>query len=197
MAVREYIRITQEALKIDIGYPAAYDETWQWLRKNEQEIADQKDGLSLKGQGFFSGFFGGFMMKFAQASISTHEKYLSEKTKAQTIHLFLKNFATSRGFISLKTSTNTPLDWVLSGRDYARVNLAAALVGFAMHPVNQVLQEYPAMDSLRNQFEELAGQKGAEKIQMLARVGRARTDYHSPRRNGEDLLIDDIRSAPY
>ena len=77
-AVREYIRITQEALKIDIGYPAAYDETWQWLRKNDQEIADQKDGLSLRGQGFFSGFFGGFMMKFAQASISTHENYFQK-----------------------------------------------------------------------------------------------------------------------
>ena len=188
-AVKEYIRITQEAVRIDLGYPAAYEETWQWLRKNDQEVADHKDGLSLRGQGFFSGLFGGMMMKFAQASISTHEKYLSEKTKAQTINLFIKNFATSRGFIYLKTSANTQLDWVLSGRDYARVNLAAARLNLAIHPVNQVLQEYPEMDSLRHQFEVLTGQQGTEKIQMLARVGRARTDYHSPRRNVEDILM--------
>jgi len=189
--VRKYIRITQEAVKTDIYNPAAYEETWQWLRKNDEETKEYRDGLSLRGQGFFSGLFGGVMRKFAEASISTHEKYLSEKTRAKTVDLFRKTIATARGFLYQKTMTNTPLDWVKSGRDYTRLNLAATRIGLAMHPLNQVLQEYPAMDTLRHEFEALAGQKDGEKVQMLVRVGRALPGFHSPRRDVESFLVED------
>jgi hypothetical protein len=189
--VRRYIRITEEAVKTDIYYPAAYEETWQWLRKNEEETKEYRDGLSLRGQGFFSGLFGGVIMKFAESSISTHEKYLSEKTRAKTVDMFRKTIATARGFLFQKTRTNTPLDWVKSGRDYARLNLAATRTGLAMHPLNQVLQEYPAMDMLRREFETVAGQNEGEKVQMLVRVGRALPGYHSPRRAIESFLMED------
>jgi hypothetical protein len=189
--IRNYIRITQEAVNTDIRYPEAYEETWQWLRKNDRELRAHKDGLSIRGQGFFTGLFGGVMMKFAEASISTHEKYLSPATKARTIEMFWKNIATARGFLYQKTMTNTPLDWVKSGRDYTRLNLAATRTGLAMHPLNQVLQEYPAMTTLRREFESLAGQEEGEKIQMLVRVGRAPPGFHSPRRDVESFLMAD------
>jgi hypothetical protein len=189
-AVREYIRIAREAGRIDISYDAAYEETWQWLRKNDREVAELKDGLSIRAQGFFSGVFGGVMLKIAETGISTHERYLSGSTRKQTIELFGKNIGTARGILFQVTATNTPSDWVLAGRDYARINLAATTMGLAIHPLNQVLQEYPAMDALRREFEVLAGQQDGKKVQMLVRVGRAGPGFHSPRRPVESILME-------
>jgi hypothetical protein len=42
------------------------------------------------------------------------------------------------------------MDWVLSGRDYVRYNITIAKMGLVTHPYNQVIQEYPDMDNLRN-----------------------------------------------
>jgi hypothetical protein len=60
-----------------------------------------------------------------------------------------------------------------------------------MHPLNQVLQEYPAMDRLRHEFELLAGQGEGEKVQMLVRLGRALPGFRSPRRDVDSFLVED------
>ncbi|MGZ7190381.1 MAG: Acg family FMN-binding oxidoreductase [Halobacteriota archaeon] len=181
--IKRYTDIAREAFRIDLDFDDAYEETWDWLRKNNREIDEYKDGLSLPGLGY-----GGLFLKLAERSVSTHEKYLSERTRKQTTNTLIKNMV-PKGLLFIKTSSDTPIDWVTSGRDYARLNLAANQIGLVMHPLSQVLQEYPAMDSLRAEFEELAGQQGSEKIQMFVRVGRAEQSFRAPRRNVESMLI--------
>jgi hypothetical protein len=88
-----------------------------------------------------------------------------------------------------KTSSNNMLDWVLSGRDYVRYNIAIAKIGLVTHPYNQVIQEYPEMDKLQKEFNDLTKIKGDEKIQMIVRIGRAKSSYKSWRKNVEDYLI--------
>jgi hypothetical protein len=47
----------------------------------------------------------------------------------------------------------------LSGRDYARFNIAIAKMGIVTHPYNQVIQEYPEMEPLQKKYKALAAIK--------------------------------------
>ena len=80
-------------------------------------------------------------------------------------------------------------DWIKTGVDYVRFQLAADELGFVIHPVSQVLQEYPEMDDLRIRFNELVGVSEPAKIQMGVRIGRGEKLYYSYRRDPENLLI--------
>ncbi len=60
-----------------------------------------------------------------------------------------KGIKSSKGIILFKTITNTKLDWIKSGRDYARFNIAIAKLGIVTHPYNQVIQEYTEMEELQ------------------------------------------------
>jgi hypothetical protein len=67
--------------------------------------------------------------------------------------------------------------------------LAASKLGYVIHPMSQILQEYPEMDTLRTNFEKEQTVKNPEKIQMLARIGRSDYNYFTPRRNLRFFLI--------
>jgi hypothetical protein len=45
-----------------------------------------------------------------------------------------KGIYLSKGIIMFKTDHNTMLDWILSGRDNARYNVAIAKLGIVTHP---------------------------------------------------------------
>jgi hypothetical protein len=60
------------------------------------------------------------------------------------------------------------------------VQLAADEIGLRYQPVSQVLQEYPQMDELRREVEELMGVAEPAKLQMLVRVGRTAQPGLSP-----------------
>ena len=51
------------------------------------------------------------------------------------------------------------------------------------HPFSQILQEYPEMKELQEEFNKLAEIRGEEKIQMAVRVGKADPAYYPYRRS--------------
>jgi len=89
----------------------------------------------------------------------------------------------SKGVVTLKTSTNNMLDWIKCGEDYARFQLSAFANGFSVSPLSQVLQEYSSMKTLYNEFNEKMNVKEQEKIQMAVRIGRAKEVEYSFRRD--------------
>ena len=90
----------------------------------------------------------------------------------------------------LKTATNQQVDWLDTGRAYARIHLGLTQLGLTCHPYNQVLQEFPEMTALQREFDELVAVREPQKIQMAVRVGRARQAYVAPRRDPGDFIVD-------
>jgi hypothetical protein len=78
------------------------------------------------------------------------------------------------------TPGDTRLDQLAAGRAYVRVNLRATLLGLAMHPASQSLQEFPEMRGPFSRAHQLLA-PGGGRVQMLARVGYGPQVPPSPR----------------
>ena len=95
----------------------------------------------------------------------------------------------TRAIVHFVTSTNTLRDWIYCGIDYARFQLAATSSGWYIHPMSQVLQEYPEMDALRVRYDGMCGIASPAKMQMVVRIGKGDVPFESYRRDVKGLLI--------
>ena len=69
------------------------------------------------------------------------------------------------------TPGNSRLDQLEAGRRHVRANLRATMLGVAMHPLSQSLQEYTEVAGLFKRVHETLGAKAGERVQMLVRIG--------------------------
>jgi len=184
--MKPYLDIFSKAMEIETRTNATNEETRKMFRFNETERSTKKDGISIPQMGFTP-----FIEKMAEKSLKNGDSitWHSEKNIIATMKGINKGIYSSKGIIMFKTSTNTPLDWVLAGRDFARFNVAIAKMGIVTHPYNQVIQEYKEMDGLQKEFTTLTAINLPGKIQMIVRVGRAESTYKSWRKMPEDYLI--------
>ncbi len=175
-----------EAFALEINLTRTNEESRIWFRTTDSEIYKTKDGISLRGNGM-SGLSYFFISKFF---VSTKpEDWHSDFTKNAAIDSFRKQVNSAKAFGYIKTPKNSPRDWVNAGESYARVNLLLNEKGYAIHPLSQILQEYPEMDALRLKLEKLLEIPSSEKIQMLFRIGRSDYHFQSPRRDISNLEI--------
>jgi nitroreductase len=169
--------IAARAMAIEVNDHDLFDETRQWFRFSDREIAQKGDGLHLDTSGL-SG------LSLALARWFTRPRNWD---KSYNRGPYLKGFADSvkstRAMLTLTTPANTMHEWITTGRAYMRAQLAADRLGFRFQPTSQVLQEYRQMDELRIETEHLLGVTPPAKIQMLVRVGRTKQPGLSPRRN--------------
>ena len=184
--MKPYLDIFSKSMEIETRTKATNEETRQMFRFSEKERAEKRDGISIPQMGY-----SGMTEKIAENSLNNGDSitWHSEKIFKATMRGINKGIYSSKGIIIFKTKTNTPLNWVLSGRDYARYNIAIAKMGIVTHPYNQVIQEYPEMENLRKQFNTMLDISGDEKIQMIVRIGRAKSTYKSWRKNPEDYIM--------
>ena len=185
-AMVQYLDVFSRAMEIETRTKETNEETRRLFRFSEAERAEKRDGISIPQMGY-----SGMMEKIAENSLNGGDSltWHSDKNIKATMKGINKGIYSSKGIIMFKTPTNEMMDWVLSGRDYLRYNIAIAKMGLVTHPYNQVIQEYPDMDNLRNEFSELTRIAGDEKIQMIVRIGRAKETYKSWRKKPEDYLI--------
>ncbi|MGB5809595.1 MAG: hypothetical protein WBG86_03640, partial [Polyangiales bacterium] len=174
--------IIKNAMAVEVNDEALYDETRDWFRFSKRAIREHGDGLSINTAGL-TGFSAGTANMFLSA-----RNFHKEKNRARYLETFGKTIDTSRGLLTLTSEENTMRAWIEAGRVYVRVQLAADAMGLRLHPVSQVLQEYPQMDALRVRFEALLGVEAPAKVQMLVRVGRSATPGLSPRRPLSDMM---------
>jgi hypothetical protein len=181
----ELKKLLIKALEIETFTEPKHDESRIWFRYNDEEIFSKRDGISLRGNGVegIKYFFArNFFLKPGK------ESWHSEGNLKVGIEMFQKLVMSSKGFIYLKTKTNTLEDWVNVGRDYARLHLSVTAQNKVMHPMSQVLQEYKEMDETRIKLEQLLNVKAPEKIQMIVRLGISDYRFFSPRRSLESYL---------
>jgi hypothetical protein len=181
-----YIDIFNKAMEVESYTRHLNDESRIWFRFSDTEIQKKRDGIALPDQGVT-----GFTRFMAETFFMGPEpdKFNNKTGLEVFLSRYRKKIDSTKGIVYWKTKTNTMKDWVLTGMDYARFHLGTVALGFKMHPLSQVLQEYAEMETLRGDFEKKMGIMGKEKIQMIARLGRGDYFYLTPRRNLNDIIL--------
>lgn len=181
-----FLDIFSKAMEIETKTLMTNEETRKMFRFSEEERKEKGDGISIPQMGYE-----GMIEKIAEKSLNNGDSitWHSDKNFKATMKGINKGINSSKGIIMFRTSTNNMTDWVLSGRDYVRYNIAVAKLGLVTHPYNQVIQEYAEMTELQKEFNQLTKTEGDEKIQMIVRIGRADPSYKSWRKNIGDYII--------
>lgn len=184
--LKEMVDILYEGMVVEANTYVTYDESRIWFRSSQEKIEAKRDGINLRTDGTK-----GILLAIMEFIVNEENEESWHKSTA--INAFLKSYRrkiySAKGIVLFKTENNTITDWVKTGIDYVRFQLAADQLGFVIHPVSQVLQEYPEMDDLRLRFNELVGVSDPAKVQMGVRIGRGEKLYYSYRREPENLLI--------
>lgn len=181
-AVRDSLRqLAWRAFEREILTPAAYQESVDLTRIGAEEIARHRDGLVLDGP----------MIEFARATGLLNHEVLADVNNPmvkQGYEAFRPLALEAPAFAWLTTADNSRATQIAAGRAYARMNLAAAREGLSVHPWSQSLQEYPEMAELMAEAEQIMDAPTNARIQMLVRVGYAKSVGPSPRRGLEEHL---------
>jgi hypothetical protein len=169
-------RIAIRAMTVEAGDRALFEETRRWFRFSSRDIAREGDGLHLDTSGV-----AGPSLALARL-FSTPGRWHSAQNRKAYLASFGRSVRATPALLTVTTAGNDVPDAVAAGRAYLRAQLEAGRLGLSCHPVSQALQEYPQMDVLRAELEELTGAAPPEKLQLLVRVGHSRPPALSPRR---------------
>jgi hypothetical protein len=177
--LREFAR--QAVLK-EIETPRTLLESVVRTRVGAEEIAANPDGIDLSGPLFWW---------LKRLDMMSAEKAITPGTIA-----YQGGIDYAMGWVEgtynmgwLITEGNTRTTQVKAGRSYVRLNLLATARGVAMHPVSQVLQEYPEMQQIQTAFLDHLGVHQKETVQMFYRLGYQTAVSPSPRRALPDILM--------
>lgn len=152
------------------------------MRIGNRAIVENPDGIDLGGVS---------MGLFKMTGIVTPEGLDTPGDTAynQSLKMYDSIIHTAQGFTWVNAAENTRLTQLQAGRAWVRMNLAAQQTGLCVHPLSQILQEFPEMaapyDALRSELEIEAD--GV--VQMLGRIGYTKFPAPSPRWPLESKLI--------
>lgn len=175
------ITLTREAMLTEIMTPRTLKESVDLTRIGAAEIARHRDGIDLHGPMFWW---------LKQLGMMDPADALTPGTPAHQggIDYALGWANGTRSFGWIATPGNGRGDQIAAGRAYLRLCLAATEAGIAVHPVSQLLQEYPEMAELQARFLALAAPAPGTSVQMLYRLGYAAATPPSPRRELASIL---------
>ncbi len=177
--------ICRQAMVIEIASPLRDLETAGWFRFSDRELQAKRDGFGVAQNGAE-----GIKKWIAETFVLSRPKAadpngaFAESAVTQTA----EQASSAPAFAALVTKTNTRLDQVLTGRAYARVQLTATSLGLKMQPFSQVLQEYPEMAELQLRMKQTLNVPPDQTVQMLFRLGHAKPNPHTPRRDVSSLI---------
>lgn len=168
-------KLTADAIRLEMEVPRTHRESIELARIGAAEINANRDGIGLHGPMFWW---------LDRLGLMTQEKAANPGTFAYRGGLrYALGWADSTpAFGWLVSSNGSRQSQLDSGRVYVRLNLQAQALGLAIHPVSQLLQEYPEMQTLQAAFLETVPLQNEEKVQMLFRLGYAEAVPPTPRR---------------
>lgn len=173
--------LTRDAMVTEMQTPRTLKESIDLTRIGGGEIEQHRDGIDLHGPMFWW---------LKTLGLMTPENAMTPGTLAHQggIDYALGWSEATPSFGWIATKGNNRIDQINAGRAYVRLNLQATANGIAMHPVSQLLQEYPEMESLQREFYSVTKTPEEETVQMLFRLGYAEAPPPSPRRPLDALL---------
>jgi len=87
---------------------------------------------------------------------------------------YCEKTGTAKGVVLFTSKTNTLSDRIQTGIDCVRFQSAISQRGFVIHPMSQVLQEFPEMANLQKRVTALVNTKDRAKVQMAVRIGKGK-----------------------
>ena len=152
------------------------------MRIGNRAVVENPDGIDL----------GGVQMGlFKMTGIVSPEGLDTPGTTAfeQGVKMYDPIIHSAQGFAWIKAAENTRLTQLQAGRDWVRMNLAAQKVGLCIHPLSQILQEFPEMAAPYASIRQELGVDADGVVHMLGRVGYTKFPPASPRWPLESKLI--------
>jgi len=173
-------QLTRDALIVEIDTPHTYKESVDLFRIGKSEVEANPDGIDFSGRLFE---LMGLLRFFTRESALDTSSSAFKQGKDAVVSVV----DTAMAHLWMVTPGNTRVDQLNAGRDWMRIHLAVTREGVAMQPLSQALQEYPEMSEFYKQVHELIAPDGGT-VQMLARLGYAKTVGPSPRWSLESIL---------
>ncbi|MEM7328135.1 MAG: twin-arginine translocation pathway signal protein [Pseudomonadota bacterium] len=176
------IDLAWQGFMIEYGTDLTRRESIDLMRIGNRAVADNPDGIDMGGVP---------MGLMKMAGIVTPKGLDTPGSTAfkEGIKMYEPIIHSARGFVWIKSETNTRVDQLQAGQAWVRMNLAAQKIGLCVHPLSQILQEFPEMaepyEAIRAELG--VGPDGA--VQMLGRVGYTKFPAPSPRWPLESKLI--------
>lgn len=174
--------LTKRAMLVELGTPRTLAESVDRTRIGAAAIAAHRDGIDLHGP---------FFWLVRHAGLMSREKAMTPGTFAHQggIDYAMGYMDSSMAFGWLTTDGNGREAQLDAGRAYLRLNLAATAMGLGMHPLSQLLQEYPEIGGLQQEFLAYTATPASQRVQMLFRMGYAPPPGPSPRRPLPDIIV--------
>jgi len=166
--------LTRDALRDEILDPQAFGESIDLMRIGRAEIEASPDGISVAGP---------LMETLSLFGLISREDMRDPASQSFQVGLDMADdqALTAMGFVWINTRGNSRIAQIDAGRAYLRIALAVTGLGLSMQPMSQALQEYDAMQAHYQKLHALLTGGGDERVQMLARLGYAKTVEPAPR----------------
>ena len=171
----ELIRLGWQGWLIEGHTPATHMESVRLIRIGAAEIAKHRDGISLSGP-LFEVLKSTSML--TPSALADPQSFASKSSD----DMARKALEGTPAFFWLKGTDNSRATQIAAGRAYARAHLTATKLGLNFQPWSMTLQEYPEMASLYAATQAQLGASPSAPLQMLVRVGRAKSAPPAPRR---------------
>ena len=176
------IDLAWQGFQIELATDVTRRESVDLMRIGNRAVVENPDGIDM----------GGIPMGlFKMTGIVTHEGLDTPGSTAynEGLKMYEPIIHSAQGFVWIKADANTRLSQLQAGRAWVRMNLAAQQAGVCVHPLSQILQEFPEMaepyEAVRDELN--VGPDGV--IHMLGRIGYTKFPSASPRWPLESKLI--------
>ncbi len=158
--------ITIAAITREMNTHRTHMESVNLMRIGSHEVDAKPDGLALIGP---------LIEATGLLGLTTRETLADPASTSFRLGLedLQRTYGSVPALAWITTAGNTRADQLAAGQTYARLTLRATMLGLALHPVSQSLQEYPEMAGSFSAIHKLLGASGSQRVQMMARVGKA------------------------
>lgn len=167
------------ACEMQANDAAQHAETASWFRKNDGEILQHRDGITIDAGG------NPYLMRVV-AKMIISDKMIHGPSFGKAFVKGTKMQAASASAFAIISGENKSAALCLrGGRLYQRINLWATSRGIAMQPMNYFLESRP---ELIDETAALIGKEGRQAL-IPFRLGYGPDVPHSPRRAVKDVIL--------
>lgn len=172
-AVERLKALAWEAWLIEARTPAAHMETVNLMRLGSAAVAANPDGISVAGPQ---------LDPLVERGVLTREAFAAPGRPGyeEMVQRYTPMLAATNAYVFCTGPAVGRAAQLAAGAQWLRLNLAATAAGLALHPVSQALQEYPEMAASFGAVHGALGVAGAERVQMLGRIGFLREGDRAP-----------------
>lgn len=172
--VSRLIDLCWEGWLIEYETPRTLGESVDLMRIGNREVVSNPDGIDM----------GGIQMGlFKTAGIVTRDALRDPDSQAYQIgiDMYREIIETAGGFAWITVPDNTRFSQIEAGRSWVRMNLSAQQAGVCIHPLSQILQEFPEMSGPYEAVKQELGVEDPGVVHMLGRLGYTKFPPASPR----------------